>query len=172
MFSVEFSCENGRGSGLEFTSVFQSGRQVRESKLGPQASVYRGVGVPSAAQDKKVHTGIALLASTQGAGKPLKYSLSNQMPSVDYWASGFYSTVGALALSRNSHLSWVGHETRAYVEGSCSLLMRCVLSNHLPSFSWVWNAIVKYVFICVYVCMCVINVFMYVWATWILLFQI
>lgn len=82
----------------------------------------------------------------------------------------FYSTVRALALSRNSHRSWVGHETRAYVEGSCSLLMRSSLSNHFSVIIIcllfheyempLWN-------MCLFVC--VWSLFLvYVWEAWIL----
>lgn len=84
MFSVEFICGNGRVLVWSSCLSVSQGGQKGKASEGPRASVYRGVGVPSAAQDKKVHAGMALLASTPGAGKPPKYTLSNQMPSVDH----------------------------------------------------------------------------------------
>lgn len=84
MFSVEFSCGNGGVLVWSSCLSLSQGGQEGKASQGPPASVYRGVGVPSAAQNKKVHAGLALLASAPGAGKPPKYSLSSQMPSVDH----------------------------------------------------------------------------------------
>lgn len=165
-----FGCGN-RGALLVWGSHVFRAKKVKLAKR-LRASVSGGVGVPSAALEKKVHVqnGSSCRRFPPAAGKPPKCSL--RKPDALSWSLSiwFHSPVEALALSRKSHWGRVCDETRVHVEGGFFLVMRCGISNRFRTIG-IWLILLAYKChhkVCVYFCVCVIRLFIYFWETWIL----